>query len=87
MGASGRMVLWVVLRRSLRLVLGGALLGLAGAMFLARTSRALLFGVTAADAISFAVAGAIVAVVGTIAAVIPARRAARIDPVMLLRAE
>ena len=85
LGASPEMVMSFVLRRSLRLVVSGVVIGLVGGAVMARALTAMLFGVTAADATSFAAAPAIVAAVGAIAAILPARRAARIDPVTLLR--
>ena len=85
LGASPQMVMSLVLRRSLRLVISGVVIGLIGGVVLARALTAMLFGVTATDATSFAAAPAIVAAVGAIAAILPARRAARLDPVTLLR--
>jgi predicted lysophospholipase L1 biosynthesis ABC-type transport system permease subunit len=90
-----RMALGAASGRVLRLVVGRALLltgiaiviGAAGATALARLLGTLLFGVGPADPFTFATAALALATVGTLAAYLPARRAARIDPVRALAEE
>jgi putative ABC transport system permease protein len=90
-----RMALGAASGRVLRLVVGRALLltgiaiviGAAGATALARLLGTLLFGVGPADPFTFATAALALALVGTLAAYLPARRAARIDPVRALAEE
>jgi predicted permease len=90
-----RMALGAVPRRVLRLVVGRALaltgialvLGAVGATALARLLGTLLFGVGPADPLTFVAAAAVLATVGLLAAYLPARRAARIDPVRALAEE
>ncbi len=65
----------------------GAAVGLAGAVLLSRAVRALLFGVAPADPISILSGVAVLLTVAAFAAWIPARRAARIDPMEALRTE
>ena len=65
----------------------GTALGLAGAFALTRFMRTLLFGVQASDPVTFAVIAATLTLVAFIACYVPARRAARIDPMVSLRAE
>jgi predicted permease len=66
-------------------VTAGLLLGLAAAIAGARAIRALLFGVTALDPSSYLIAVGLVLAVVTFASLLPARRAAAIEPVVLLR--
>ena len=87
LGASGRDILQLVLGQGLRLAVVGVALGVAGAFGLMRFLSTLLFGVTSTDPLSFA--GAILVLTGvvTLACYIPARRAARVDPMVALRYE
>jgi putative ABC transport system permease protein len=78
-------VLSEVVRRGLRLVAFGSLVGVAAALALTRLLGSLLYGVSATDAP--ALAGAVLAllVAGALAALVPARRASRTDPAVVLR--
>ena len=67
--------------------LAGVALGIAGAFLLTRFMRSLLFGVTASDPLTFAGIAALLTVVALVASYLPARRAARIDPMVSLRTE
>jgi putative ABC transport system permease protein len=62
-------------------------LGVITALMLTQVLRALLFGITAADPLSFATAGMIVTLAGLLACWLPARRAAKVDPMVALRYE
>jgi ABC-type antimicrobial peptide transport system permease subunit len=66
-------------------MLAGGLLGLLGAVAVARTLAALLFGVSPLDALTHAAALASLLVVALLAGLIPALRAARLDPLLALR--
>jgi ABC-type antimicrobial peptide transport system permease subunit len=81
---------WQVRRMIVREALGITLLGLASgipaAFTVARTLRALLHGVTATDPLSFVLAAAAIALAAAAGTVIPARRAARLNPTESLRA-
>jgi putative ABC transport system permease protein len=87
LGAQPRDVLRMVFSQGLRLLVVGTLLGLTGALALARTFVHLLFGVSAYDAVSFASVTILLAGVALLACYIPARRATRVDPLVALRYE
>ncbi len=87
LGATSRDVARFVLDDAMRMVAAGAIVGAVGALGAGRVLSSQLFGVKPADPISLAVAAAVLLVVGAAAALLPARRAARVDPVEALRAE
>jgi predicted permease len=87
LGASAERVLREVVGRGVRLTLVGAGVGLAGAVATARVAAALLFGVTPTDPAALAASAAILALVSLAACYLPARRAARVDPVHALAEE
>jgi len=87
LGASRRDVLRLVLGDGLRLALAGVVLGVVGALAATRAMATLLFGVTATDPATFAATAAALTVVATLASLVPALRATRIDPIEALRAE
>jgi hypothetical protein len=87
LGADRTMVAWMVVREALTLVGIGAALGLPLAFVAGSSIRAMLHGVTAVDAISYSQATVLLMIVAGTAAYLPAHRAARIDPMMALRAE
>jgi putative ABC transport system permease protein len=86
-GAQRRDVLELVLRGGLKLVLIGVAFGLAGSLALTRILRSQLFGVTAHDPFTFVTIAALLLVVATLACLLPALRATRVDPLVALRAE
>jgi ABC-type antimicrobial peptide transport system permease subunit len=85
LGASRAAVIAMVLRHGLALTAGGLAIGLAGAFALTRVMSAWLFGVTATDPLTFALTPALLLIAASAACLIPAWRAARIDPVDALR--
>ena len=84
-GAARRDIVRLVLRRNLPPVLAGAAAGVVGAVVLALVFRGLLYGVTAADPGVLAVVVGVLAAVAIAAALLPAMRAARVDPASALR--
>ncbi len=87
LGASRRRVLSMVLSEGMRLVAAGAVLGLLGAVALTRVLAALLFGVGARDPLTFIAAPVALMAAAALACLLPARRAARLDPIETIRAE
>ena len=87
LGAERRDVLRLVLARALRIVVAGVIVGLAGAAGVTRVLQSFLFGVTPTDPIAFTIVTLLLIGVGLLAAWLPARRAAGIDPWAALRAE
>lgn len=87
LGAQTSDVLGLVLRRSARIAVVGIAAGVLGAVMLARSLSALLFGVLPLDPITFVSAPALLALVAFAASGIPAMRAARTDPAVVLRQE
>jgi putative ABC transport system permease protein len=87
LGASPSGVLRMILGHSLPVAIGGIVCGLALALGLVRLMRTMLFGVEAFDPLTFGAASFLVLVVAIAAALIPARRAMRVDPVVALRSE
>jgi predicted permease len=85
LGAERRAVTWMVLRQSLLLVAAGLALGLPAALTSTRFVESLLFGLTPADPMVLAAAAGLLAFVSALAAYVPARRAARVDPLVALR--
>jgi putative ABC transport system permease protein len=86
-GATPPDVLRLVIGQGGRLAGMGMVLGLAGAFALTRVLQKMLFGVSASDTLTFAGAAVVLGAVAIVASLIPAWRAARIDPVTALRQE
>ncbi|HEY6554516.1 MAG TPA: ABC transporter permease, partial [Vicinamibacteria bacterium] len=84
LGARAGQVVRLVVRQGLTLVLGAVLAGLALAALLSRLLRSLLFGVGPADPATFAICAVLLFAVALAACWLPARRAARVDPVTTL---
>jgi ABC-type antimicrobial peptide transport system permease subunit len=87
LGATEGQVLALVLRQGLAVALVGAAGGLLAALALGRVIRGLLFEVRAHDPLTFVVMALALAAVALAASYLPARRAARTDPMASLRAE
>jgi putative ABC transport system permease protein len=85
LGASPAEIRALIMSEGTRLAAVGIAIGVAGALAMSRALSALLFGISATDPITFVVAAASLALAALAAAYAPARRAGRIDPVVLLR--
>ena len=87
MGAEQRDVSRMVLKQALTLAGAGVVIGVAGAMGLTRLMSSLLFGVSAMDPVTFGSVAVGLSAVVLLASYVPARRAAKVDPVVALRFE
>ena len=87
LGAGPRSIVRLVMTESFWLVLFGVAIGLAGAYASARYLSTLLYGVSASDVLTFLATAFGLAAAALAAAYLPARRAARLDPLRTLRAE
>jgi len=87
LGAGRGDVQWMVLRESLWMVAAGLVVGIPAALALTRYVQASLYGIKPNDPMSFMAAGVLMIAVAATAAWIPARRAARVDPMRALRCE
>ncbi len=87
LGASGSDVLQLVVGHGFRLAVVGVALGAVGALMLSRTIESFLFGVTPTDPITFVAVTLTLGLVAFVASFIPARRAAKVDPMLALRYE
>jgi ABC-type antimicrobial peptide transport system permease subunit len=87
LGATRATVVGMVLRESLLLVLAGIAIGVPLALGASRLISGLLFGVSATDPATISMASLLMIVVAAMAALAPARRAAKVDPMVALRYE
>jgi ABC-type antimicrobial peptide transport system permease subunit len=85
LGAARGQVLWMIMRESVVVGLAGIAIGLPLAIAGSRMLRTMLFGLTPGDPWSFGAALAAVALIAVGAGIIPARRAASVDPMVALR--
>jgi len=87
LGAQAGDVLWMVIKRGIKLAVAGVAIGLAAALALTRVLKNLLFEVSATDPATFTLIALLLVVVALIASYIPARRATKVDPLQALRHE
>jgi len=87
LGTTARKVLTLVLRQGLALVAGGIVLGLAASFALTRVLASLLYGVGTLDPLTLASVCVVLAAAAVLACWLPARRAARVDPIIAMKAE
>jgi putative ABC transport system permease protein len=87
LGASARRVLGLVIGQGLRPALAGAVIGLAGAVFLTRLMSGMLFGVAPGDPLTMLAVACVLTAVALVASLVPARRALRVHPAEALRSD
>jgi predicted permease len=87
LGAEAIDVVKLIVRQGMTLALAGLAIGLAGALAATRLMASVLYGVSATDTTTFVVVPLLLALVVLIACYLPARRAAKVDPIIALRCE
>jgi predicted permease len=87
LGARRIQVVRMVIGQALRVVAIGVVIGIPFALVGARSLRALLYGITPFDPTTLATGATVLVIVGTLAALIPSRSAARVDPLVAIRCE
>jgi putative ABC transport system permease protein len=87
LGAQRRDVLWLVMKEGAKFSLIGISLGLASALGITRLLASELYGISAADPVTFIAAAVLMSVVTLLACYIPTRRAMHVDPLVALRDE
>jgi putative ABC transport system permease protein len=85
LGAQVRDIVALVVGQSVAIAIAGVAIGLIASFWLTSALQKFLFGVTPRDAASFAAVAAVLLFVAVLASIVPARRAARVDPVKVLR--
>ena len=86
-GASSGAIMTMIVGQCLRLALAGMAVGLAAAVLFTRLMQTLLFGVTTTDLSTYVAITLVLGIAAALASWIPARRAARLDPLETLRSE
>jgi ABC-type antimicrobial peptide transport system permease subunit len=86
-GADGRQIIRYVVGRGLRLAIWGAAIGMPLAVITGVAMRGMLFGVSAVNPLTYLAVATVVTLVAALASFVPARRAARINPLVAMRAE
>lgn len=87
LGADARRVVWLIVRSAIAMVVGGCVAGIVLGLALARFVQSHLYGISATDLSTMGIAIAILLSTALFAALVPAMRAARVDPTVALRYE
>ena len=87
LGADRGDILWLVIGRSLRLIVSGAILGLAAGLSVSRVLSSLLYSIGPHDPVTFLLVTLLLILVALVATLIPARSATTVDPIVALRCE
>jgi putative ABC transport system permease protein len=87
LGANRSGIVWLVFSQSLRVVFIGVIVGVGSALALARLMTTMIYQVQPADPLTYVGVTALVFAVAALSALLPARRATRVDPIIALRYE
>jgi ABC-type antimicrobial peptide transport system permease subunit len=85
LGANARDIIWLVLRQAAVIAVIGIVVGLWTSFAASRYLNSFLYGVDPHDTVSFGAVSVLVVIVTVAACIVPARRAARVDPLQALR--
>ncbi len=85
LGAQVRDIVGLVLRQSMAIAVTGVVVGIVASFWITKALQQFLYGVTPHDALSFALVAVVLLAVAAVATIVPARRAASVDPVKVLR--
>jgi ABC-type antimicrobial peptide transport system permease subunit len=86
-GAQRAEIIRLVLRNGLSLSLLGVVIGVAAALWVSQLMRGLLHDVRPSDPLTFMAVGVLLSIIAAVASFVPAWRAARVDPVVVLKGE
>jgi len=87
LGAGSPRLLALVVKDAMRLAVAGVVVGIVAAFAIMRAMSSLLYGVSATQPLAFVAVAAVLLAVAALAALLPARRAAGVDPMIALRAD
>jgi putative ABC transport system permease protein len=87
LGAQRRDVIGMVVGQGMTMTVAGTAIGVVAALLLTRLMSSLLFGISAADPLTFLLIPVLLIAVAVVACYVPARRATRVDPLQALRSE
>jgi ABC-type antimicrobial peptide transport system permease subunit len=87
LGAASREILWLVLKQGMMLALAGLVVGIVATFGVTRFLSSMLFGITPNHPVTFLMVSVLLTLVAALACTIPARRAAKINPMEALRYE
>ena len=87
LGARRTDVLSMIVKQGSRMAIIGIVIGVAGAAILTRAMSSMLFGVTANDPLTFTAVASLLLLMAVVACLVPAQRATRVDPLVVLRYE
>jgi predicted permease len=87
LGAQRRDVLRLVVGQGMKLVAAGTVIGMTGALALSRLMRSLLYEISPTDSVTFGSVATLLGIIALLACYIPARRAAKVDPLIAMRTD
>jgi putative ABC transport system permease protein len=87
LGAQKRQLIWIIMRRAVVILISGLILGLVLSLVATRVIANVMYGVKANDPLTLSLASLLLLLTGLLASYVPARRAANVDPIRILRTQ